>query len=247
MELSAIIITKNEENNIEALVKNLQFADEIIVIDNDSKDKTVEKAINSGARVYSKKFNDFAQQRNLGLKEARGKWLLYIDADERLTPELITEILSVLKNPSSKAVAFKIPRKNFYFGQYEWPKIEMPERLFQKDYLKEWYGELHESPRINGEVVELKNYLLHYTHKNLDKMLQKTNEWSEIEAKLLYQAKHPRMVGWRFLRIMLTKFYDSFIKQGGWRIGTVGLIESLYQAFSYFIVYAKLWEKQSKN
>jgi len=91
------------------------------------------------------------------------------------------------------------------------------------------------------------NYIEHYTHTDLSVMIAKTNEWSEVEANLLFQSGHPAMVGWRFMRVMGTKFYDSFIRQGGWKAGTVGLVESIYQAFSYFIVYAKLWEKQRSD
>ncbi|EKD68144.1 MAG: hypothetical protein ACD_48C00061G0005, partial [uncultured bacterium] len=87
---------------------------------------------------------------------------------------------------------------------------------------------------------------IHYTHRNLELMTAKTNQWSEVEADMLLASHHPLMNELRFIRIMLTKFFDSYIKQGGWKIGTPGLIESLYQAYSYFIIYAKLWEKQNK-
>ena len=78
-------------------------------------------------------------------------------------------------------------------------------------------------------------------------MIKKTNQWSEIEAELLFKANHPEMTWWRFLRVMLIKFWNSYIGQGGWKVGVPGLIESIYQAFSYFIVYAKLWEKQQRG
>jgi glycosyltransferase involved in cell wall biosynthesis len=253
MKLTAVIITKNEENNIVDCIESLSFADEIVVVDNNSEDRTVEIAKKHGAKVYSEKFSDFAQQRNFGLEKAKGEWILYIDADERLTPKLQTEILSIIHpaspaggHPWSTISAFRIPRKNYYFGQFEWPYVEKQERLFRKDRLKKWKGEIHESPVVDGELGELKEHLNHYTHRDLSSMVEKTNKWSEVESNLLYNSGHPQMQWWRFLRIMLTKFYDSFVKQGGWKIGTVGWIESIYQAFSYFIVYAKLWEKQNK-
>ena len=113
--------------------------------------------------------------------------------------------------------------------------------------MKGWKGAIHESPIIDGKVGELKNHLVHYTHQNLSSMVKKTNEWSEIEAQLLFESNHPQMTWWRFLRIMLTKFWQSYVNQGGWKIGAPGLIESIYQAYSYFIVYTKLWEKQQNE
>ena len=77
-------------------------------------------------------------------------------------------------------------------------------------------------------------------------MIKKTNEWSDVEAGLLFKSGHPQMSWWRFLRIMLTKFRDSYFIQGGWKVGAIGFIESMYQAYSYFVVYAKLWELQRK-
>ena len=109
-----------------------------------------------------------------------------------------------------------------------------------------WEGAVHEHAIYTGEVGTLQNPIIHYTHRNLELMTAKTNQWSEVEADMLLASHHPLMNELRFIRIMLTKFFDSYIKQGGWKIGTPGFIESLYQAYSYFIIYAKLWEKQNK-
>jgi len=131
-------------------------------------------------------------------------------------------------------------------GNHEWTAIEKLERLFKKDALKSWKGQLHESPEIQGEAGELDGFLLHYTHRDLASMLTKTNEWSAIEAKLRYDTFHPQMEWWRFFRVMWTGFSNSYIQQGGWKVGTAGLIESVYQGFSMFVTYAKLWEMQEK-
>lgn len=250
MKLTAIIITKNEEKNIVSAIENLKFADEVIIVDNNSIDKTVQLARKHGARTYSKKFSDFSWQRNFGLKKARGEWILYIDADERVSDSLKHEIIKTLEQENVKSKkqigGYRINRKNFYFGKYDWPYIEKLERLFRKDMLKRWEGKIHESSVVEGKIGKLKGFLYHYTHTDLSSMIKKTNRWSDIEAELINKAGHPKIVWWRFLRIMLTKFYYSFVKQGGWKVGVVGWIESIYQAFSYFIVYAKLWEKQNK-
>lgn len=239
--LSVIILTKNEENFIVDCIDSIrEIAEEIIVIDSESTDNTQALAEKQGAKVFKKKLESFATQRNFALEKAKGDWVLYIDADERVTKELADEIKSAVL--STLYNAYKLRRKNFYFGSNAWPKIEKLERLFKKDSLKEWYGDLHESAKIEGVVGELNGYLLHYTHRDLSSMLEKTIEWSTIEAELRFKAHHPKMAWWRFPRVMITAFLDSYIKQEGWRAGTMGLVESMYQSFSMFITYARLWE-----
>ena len=251
MKISVIIIAKNAEKQIVDCLKSVSWADETVVVNDCSEDKTAEIAQKMGAKVYGHKMKDFANQREYALKKANGEWVLYLDADERVREELKSEILALFEVRGSRfernVVAYRIPRKNFYFGCYEWPMVEKPERLFFKKALKGWRGPVHETPIVEGKVGELKNSLLHYTHQDLSSMVRKTNEWSEIEAEMLYRADHPQMTCWRFLKVMFIRFWHSYIGQGGWKIGTPGLIESIYQAFSYFIIYAKLWEKQQKE
>lgn len=243
-KLSGIIIAKNEENQIVDCLESLDFCDEVIVVDNGSTDRTAELAIHAGAKVVLYKTSSYAKARNAGLENAKYAWILYIDADERVSKKLKENILNSISKAKIIESAFKIKRKNFYYGNYEWPQIEKLERLFKKDKLKEWYGQLHESPKIDGQVGELEGFLLHYSRASLEKMLGKTIEWSKIEAELRLKANHPRMTWWRFPRVMVGAFFDSYIRQGGWRLGTSGLIESMYQSFSMFITYARLWEMQ---
>lgn len=243
MNISAIIITRNEEENLEECFKTLGFASEIIVVDNNSQDRTVALAQKLGATVYKVPGLDFSYLRNIGREKATSEWLFYVDADERVTDELAGEIRAVLKN-SPDCAAFSIIRKN-YFLSHPSPKLERINRLIKKESLIGWQGSLHESPIIAGKVNNLDHYLLHYTHRDLSSMIAKTNEWSEVEAQLLYKSGHPQMQWWRFVRIMFTAFFRTYIKDGGWKMGIVGLIESIYQTFSTFITYAKLWEKQN--
>ena len=113
--------------------------------------------------------------------------------------------------------------------------------------MKGWKGILHESPIIDGEIGILDGFVLHYTHRDLSSMLAKTIQWSDYEARLRYDANHPKMTWWRFPRVMIPAFYNSFITQQGWKIGVIGFIESVFQMFSIFITYAKLWELQNKK
>ncbi|HSD98496.1 MAG TPA: glycosyltransferase family 2 protein [Patescibacteria group bacterium] len=245
MKLSAIIIAKNAEELLKDCIESVTFCDEIIVVDDNSTDKTVHIAKLLHAKVIKGIENNFAENRTIGLKEARGEWVLYIDTDERVSVDLKKEIEQTVS--SSEFAAYKLKRKNFYFGNHEWPKIEELERLFKKENLKGWYGKLHETPRIEGSVGILHGYLLHFTHRDLASMLDKTIQWSKIEAKLRMDVNHPKIVWWRLIRVMMTGFFDSYIQQGGWKAGTAGFIESMYQAYSMFVTYATLWEMQNKS
>lgn len=247
-KLSAIIIAKNEEERIADCLDTLAFCDEIVVVDNNSEDRTSQIAERMGAKVINVDSDNFSELRNMGLHKVSGKWVLYVDADERVDTSLRKSIESVVKSSDfDNFNVFKVVRKNFYLGNNEWPKTEEMERLFLQEKLKGWKGMLHESPMIEGRSGKLDGFLLHYTHRDLGQMLKKTIEWSKVEAQLRYDAGHPKMSWWRFPRVMLYAFFDYYILQGGYRVGVVGIIESIYQSFSIFITYARLWEMQNRK
>ena len=187
MKITAIIITYNEENNISACLKALEWVDERLVIDSTSLDKTAQIAKKYGAKVFILPFTNFADIRNYALKKASGEWILYIDADESVTPELAKQIKSKIEQQNYSI--FTIKRKNFYLGR-QWPHTEYVKRLFKRESLKGWFGDVHESPITEGPVGRIDEYLLHYTHNDISSMVEKTNKWSEIEAKL-------KRAGWK--------------------------------------------------
>ncbi len=246
--LSVIIITKNEEDVIGDAVKSAkEIASEILVIDDYSEDKTADIARKEGARVIQNRFTDFSTQRNFAMSLAADDWVLYLDSDERLTPEFIEEVNEVVKNKANEDVGgYFVRRKTFFYGK-DWGFNDRVQRLFYKPNFIEWKGVLHETPFVKGQFLEIKNPILHFTHRNLSQMVKKTNNWSEYEAQLRLKANHPKMSSLRFIRVMTTGFFDSYIKQKGYKNGTEGLIEGIYQAFSMFITYAKLWEKQIRK
>lgn len=246
MNISAIVLAKNEDARIDKCLESLSFVDEIIVIDNGSTDNTAKTAIQKNAIVIKSDAYSFAERRNIGLRKAKSEWILYVDADEIVSKELRKEIQKLFIDHTSHMRGYEIRRKNYYLG-YPWPGDEYIVRLMRRDALIEWRGELHETAHVNGEIGRLNNFLFHNTHRTLEEMVDKTNHWSDVEAKLRFNAGHPTVVWWRFIRVMWTAFYDSFIKQGGWRAGEIGWIESLYQSYSIFITYSKLWEIQKNR
>lgn len=245
-KLAVVVIAKNEEERIADCLSSVSFCDQIFVIDNNSTDNTTKIAKEMGAKIMSFASSDFSQLRNEALKVVDAEWILYIDADERVSETLAKEIEHTVSKENQYG-GYRLLRTNFYLGNNRWPKQERLERLFRKSSLKKWYGTLHESPRVEGTIGDLQGELYHYTHRTLSEMVLKTLEWSKIEAKLRYDHNHPPVVWWRFPRVMATGFLDSYIRQGGWKVGTVGLIESMYQGFSMFMTYARLWELQQNR
>ena len=246
-KVTGIVIAKNEEDMIGECLDSLSFCDQIIVVDTGSTDATSEIAKKKGAKVFDFVSDNFSKIREFGASKARSSWILYVDADERVSKNLQKEIEEVIEKTKSEFSAYRVTRRNFYLGKHEWPMSEKLERLFKRSALIGWEGELHESARVNGKVGDLTGELFHYTHRTLSSMVEKTNIWSEKEARFRFKASHPQMSWWRFPRVMGTAWYDSYIKQSGWKAGTMGIVESIYQMFSMFITYAKLWEMQQKK
>lgn len=255
--LSVIFLTNNDEEIIaDSLDSVREVAGELIVVDSGSADRTVDISQHMGAKVYSHEFKNFADQRNFALQKTHGEWVLYLDSDERATPEFVKEIKFVIESKSNlqhqtpaypgtrvNIGGYFIRRKTFYLGK-EWGFTDCVQRLFKREMFVEWQGVVHETPKIKGEFGVISCPILHFTHRNISQMVAKTNVWSEYEADLRMKARHPRMSVWRFIRVMITGFWKSYISEKGYQNGTEGMIEGIYQAFSMFVTYAKLWEKQ---
>lgn len=246
--LSIVVIVKNEENRIKACLESVKWADEIVVLDNGSTDDTLEIAKNYTNKIINADLLDFAALRNLGTKETKGDWVFFVDADERVTEPLRAE-LDVMISLSDFS-AYAISRRNIIFGtevRYGpfWP--DWVTRLLKKADFKEWVGAVHEYPKFTGKLGYSKNSLLHLTHRNIDQIVLKSLEWSKIDAELRLAANHPKMSGWRFLRIFITEIFNQGILRKGFFSGTVGTMDSILQAFSMYITYVRLWELQQSK
>jgi len=249
-KISVVIITRNEEKMIEDCLKSIgDWADEIVIIDDASNDKTIEIAKRYKTKItLLPEKTDFFELRNQGLKKASGDWIFYLDADERLTTDLKKEIKEVINKPAFSAYA--LPRRDFLLGKELhwggwWP--DYVKRLYQRTKLKGWQGEVHEEPVFEGELSYLKQPMIHITHRDLSSMVEKSKEWSKIEAQLLFKAHHPPLTWWRILRVMVSEFFDRFVKKQAWRDGVIGWIEGLFQVFNKFLIYGQLWEIQNKR
>ncbi len=247
--ISVIIISYNEEDVLEDALKSVRgFADETIIVDSGSKDKTLDIAKKHQVHVIYHKFKDFSDQRNFGFKKSKGDWVFYLDSDERLTDAFKEEVLGVIAsyNESKSIAGYFIKRKTFYFGK-NWGLTDSVQRLFYRKRFINWSGDVHETPSVKGDFGVINTPIIHETHRNLSQMVEKTNRWSEYEASLRLNSNHPYVSWWRFPRVMIPEFFKAYIGNKGYKNGTMGIIESTYQAFSMFITYAKLWEKQTKK
>lgn len=246
--LTVVVLTRNEELCIADCLESIKgFADEILVVDDGSEDRTVELAKKMGAKVLTHKLVSFSDKRNFAMDNSSGNWVLYLDADERATDAFKNEVREVLNGFKEEdgVGGYFIRRNNFYYGQ-EWNFIDKMHRLFYKKKFKKWKGEVHETAEIDGRFGEIESPVIHDT-RSIERMVEKTNSWSEIEADLRFKTHHPKMTTLRFVKVMITGFTQSYFRQNGYKNGTAGVIEGIYQAFSLFITYAKLWERQQKH
>src|SRR5262249_33855832 len=125
-----------------------------------------------------------------------------------------------------------------------WPDYVI--RLLKKEQFKGYEGTLHEQPKFDGKLGYIASPFIHLTHRDISSMTRKTIDWSPYEAKLRFDANHPNMSSWRFFRICFSTFFDWYIKKGGYKAGTTGTIEAIFQTFSVFMTYVNLWEMQQQ-
>lgn len=243
--LSVVIVTKNEQERIKACLESVKWADEIIILDNGSDDKTLEISKKYTDRIFKYDNLDFASIRNKGMEQAKGDWVLFVDSDERVTADLKDEIL--VNIVQEKFSAFAISRNNIIFGQKVsygpfWPDWVI--RLLKKDQFQGWVGKVHEYPKFKGELGYCNSSFIHLTHRNVDQIVLKSLEWSKIDAHLRLEANHPQMSGIRFIRILLSEIFYQGIIRRGFFAGTVGVMDCILQSFSLFITYVRLWQLQ---
>lgn len=249
MKISAIVINKNEETFLEDCLESLKWADEIIFSDGGSTDNSLAIAKAHKAKIFKQTGNNFAEWRTEVIKMTKGEWILYLDADERISPLLRKEIEETIKKTVTKTV-YAIPRRNLLLGKElcwgGWYP-DYVKRLFYKKNLKEWMGNVHEEPVFHGEMGKLENPMIHLQPEKIEPAFQKSIKWTAIEADLLFKVNHPKIVWWRVLRMGVTTLFERLIKKQGYRDGIEGWIESIFQSFHTMIVYIRLWEMQLKK
>jgi len=240
MQISATIITLNEERNIARAIDSLSCADEILVVDSGSTDQTREIAMRHGARVLEEAWRGYAQQKNFAAGCAAHDWILSLDADEQVTPELAAEIVA-LKKAGPAADGYSFPRRAQYLGRWIRHSGWYPDRKTRlyKRTSAEWIGEyVHESVRVKGAVGELHADLLHFTCDSLSDHLRTLDRYTTLAARELIEKKKP--VPLRRLAIdPAWALFRAYVLQRGFLDGPQGLAIAGMAAFYTFLKYAK--------
>ena len=248
--ITIIIHTRNEESNIkECIISARILTSNIIIIDMDSSDRTRSIATKNNVLVKSFPYSLYVEPaREFGIKQAQTDWVFILDADERMTEELVNEIELVISHDDSNSPTYyTIARKNI-FGNKKWLKNggwwpDRQIRLICKSEFVSWPKQIHSTPTVKGAPGELKNPILHYFHRDIHEMVQKTLLFEDIESDLLFKA-NKKANTLTFFRKFLGELYRRLIKHRGFMDGSVGIIESVYQAYSKTITYLFLYEKQ---
>ena len=249
--ISAVIITKNEEERIKPCLESIKWVDEIIIVDSFSTDKTIDICKEYTDKISQMEMRGFGEQKQFAIEKAASDWILSIDADEVVTEELRDEIKGVLEE-ETEYDGFKIYRKNIYLGRpmrycgWYVPIL----RLFKRGKGRFNEKKVHEEIIVDGNVGLLKGEILHNTYKNISHHLEKIDSFTTYDADELTKKGvilKPSNYLWYLAFKPIVRFLQKFILQKGIFEGMHGFILSINAAMVVFINYAKLWERQKKN
>ena len=243
-DVTAVIAAHNESANIEACIASVDWVREVIVVENDSVDDTIDRARAAGATVISPRFTTIGAARNNAIERVQTPWVLVLDADERCTPELATEIRERVKLPGDN-VAFRIPRRNYFLGKEirhgGWGS-DKPVRLFRRE-IRYNANLVHEHVNVTkGGIGEVRNSLLHYTYTSLDQYFEKFDRYSRWWAEQNFANGRRTSAAAVFFKPP-ARFVSMYLLKGGFRDGGHGLILAVLAAASVMAKYARLWER----
>lgn len=247
LNLSATIITLNEEKNLAQCLESLKgLVDEIILVDSGSSDKTIEIAKMYGAKIYHRKFDNFANQKNFALEKASGRWVLSIDADENIPEELAQEIRQVLE--TNQFSGFLIPRRNFILGGEIKHSRWSPDAhiwLWRKDK-GTWKGEVHEEVVVEGKVGRLKNAKIHLQGGSIGEFARSNDLYSSLMAKSLFE-KGTKFSFFKMIWEPILELGIRVVRRGAFLDGWRGIVLSILVAKYKFDIWLKLYKLYSQK
>jgi glycosyltransferase involved in cell wall biosynthesis len=246
--LSVVILTKNEETRITQCLDSVGWADEIIVVDDESTDRTVETCRKYTDKVFIKKMDIEGRHRNWAYRQAKNAWVLSLDADEIVTSELRDEIRNLFKQGLTFD-AYTIARRNFigdYWIRYggEYPASQL--RLFKKEKFK--YEEVSVHPRafLEGKCGHLNQDLIHYSWRDFGDFLNKLNRQTTLEAEKWVMTGRKMSLGHALWR-MFDRFFRRYLRKKGYKDGFVGFMIAFFDSLYQFLSFAKYWELKHKD
>ena len=248
--LTVTILTKNEEHLIERCITSVPFADEVLVLDSGSTDRTRDLARKAGAVVYEQPWLGWTPQRQRAIELARNDWILILEADEIVSPELAKGIIAALSSTPAPQDGFAVDRRDELFGRLL-PNMKRKAlrqsfvRLLNRQHSRYNPEEIiHETVLTPGRIHVLPGILLHWRSVSFLDQMSKDIEIARLEADLM-ASKGVRVGIIRIITFPLLRFMWCYIKQGGFRLGSVGLIYALMRAHSEFLRHVTLWERQN--
>ena len=247
MNLSITIIGHNEIEHLRELLPQLKWADEIVYVDCESHDGSLEAMREAGCRVYSRPNNtNLNVNKSYAMEQANGDWVFYVDPDERIPEILVSEIEKVIQDTTNSA--FKLNRRNHYFGNWlrhgsQYPDTQL--RLFRKDSAHFPNRHVHEKLVVEGSIGKLNNDMLHFPYLNISQFLSKFDFYTRVEAGYLRDSG-VRITAGNSLRFLVLKpfsrFFRRYFLKGGFRDGLPGLFCAIFDALNFVVRYFKLWE-----
>jgi glycosyltransferase involved in cell wall biosynthesis len=244
--LSVCVVTHNEEDRLRPCLESVRWADEIVVVDAHSTDRTREVAAEFGARVIERDWPGFVAQKNFALEQATREWVLCLDADERVGDELRDQILRVLEAPADSIVGYEMPRHVFYLGRWINHGGWYPDRktrLVRRGRAR-WGGEdPHDKLKADGPVGRLSGDLIHHTYRNFSHQLQIIDRFSDV-VTAARRARPPALPLLRMLFHPPIKFLECYVWKLGFLDGLPGLIIAAASAFYVFAKIVKAWESR---
>lgn len=250
MSLAAVVLTYNEEQNIVDCLTTLAWADRRVVLDSFSTDRTVALAQEMGAEILRHPFENYARQRNVALDWVDADWIFFVDADERVPPELAAEVQAVVAGEGPE-VGWWVPRHNYIFGRLTrgagwYPDYQM--RLVRRGYAR-WERAVHEIAVVDGPTGYLQNPLIHYNYEDLADFIARQRRYTDYDAAVLFgEGVRPRF--YTPYSQAVRHFWWRFVTLKGFRDGGHGLWLSLLMAYYEAVKYRKLgrlWRKKPAN
>ncbi|MGD1005607.1 MAG: glycosyltransferase family 2 protein [Ignavibacteriaceae bacterium] len=245
-KISVIIITKDEESQIEECIKSISWTDEIIIVDSESADRTIEIAKKYTDKIFTRKWEGYAPQKSYALSLAKNEWVLSLDADERIPDDLKNEIMQTDFNVCD---GYVIPRENYFLHKHitscGWGK-DSHLRLFKRDKTSVTDRLVHEGFVVKGKVNTLKNPMTHFTYNSIEKAITKINQYSSLQAMEMLKTKG-KVTGFTIITHGIAAFYRSFIALKGFKDGVHGFCIAFIDSLTNFLTYMKIWELQNKG
>jgi glycosyltransferase involved in cell wall biosynthesis len=248
LKISASIIVRNEEANVAEVCQTVAWADEIVIVDSDSTDRTVEIARRHTDKVFNREFRGYKDKHEFADAQTTGDWIFWIDADERVTPELREAIEKLRqRDPATLPDGFRIARRTQYLGRWIqhsgwYPDYQM--RLYRKA-ASYWDGvSPHETARVDGRVETLPGEFRHYTKRNLSEHHRVLDEYTTLAAEF-HAGKNKRVRAIDLFVLPIAAFIRTYVFKQGFRDGVPGLIIAMFTAYSVFLKFAKVWEKNN--